>query len=818
MAKKRFSESMTAGDEFVVTAEFVPLPGHRLANFERFLTGYAEKKDRIPAGITLSGVTIPQSPGGVASMSPLDIYSLLERKGLWDDLDVIPHVTAKDHNCDAIETSLVGIRKLGLDSVLLLTGDKPAAAQGVFEIESIGLIEMVKEMNNAAFDKVRAGEFDSVHQFYIAAAVSQFKYTEASQMQQYYKMAKKVRVGADCLMTQVGWDWRKSEELLRYMKENKIDVPVLGNVYFLTTMTPAPRLMNEGKLPGCVVTDELFDKLKSETPERHIERAAQQVAMYRDLGVAGVDLGGIFDFDMLIDILEKAEEIGNNWRDHSDNLSFAPEGGWYLYDDAGKQRELSKPRAKLSKRNFGVFHNMLFEPGKGVRGPVKAVLGLSKGIRKGEGALETAFHSIFEKPMKSLLFHCEECGDCYLHENFSLCTIGRCEKGLSNAPCGDANPDGTCGNNENIQCVGELIYEAAASEGAQGLTTLATRINPPRIPALAGTSSILNNFFDRDHCRDLGLVQIGDNIHSLIPKVAAALKEITAQPDGFDKPSGALAFIISLISGQAKHNADYISLNVDAFVPDDAPVGTDAAAPAAELARHLARLVRKHGQGVPVCFDSAHITVLKAGLDEWRKTASADIAEPMLRLPSPADLDEAIAFRAENAFKLMVRLDRADTPDQLHQQADSIVSTATAAGFATSDLFIEMPVTPLMNDVPGESEGPSRTHATFQAIKKIKANTVMKNLHLAVGVADSRKKVPGRSVGICRAFVAAALPHGLDTIIVDTTKDYGITPAAGDLVKLVNTFAQQDGSAPARENTQQAIDAFCKANQKARIK
>ncbi|MCK5676533.1 MAG: methylenetetrahydrofolate reductase C-terminal domain-containing protein [Verrucomicrobia bacterium] len=38
---------------------------------------------------------------------------------------------------------------------------------------------------------------------------------------------------------------------------------------------------------------------------------------------------------------------------------------------------------------------------------------------------------------------CEECGDCYLAENFGFCTMGGYAKGLANAPCGDAKPDGT---------------------------------------------------------------------------------------------------------------------------------------------------------------------------------------------------------------------------------------------------------------------------------------------------------------------------------------------------------------------------------------
>ena len=85
MQQKRLRNLM-AQDKFVITAEYVPLPGHRLANFEKFLNGYGEKAAQIPDWAALSGVAIPQSPGGVASMNPLDIYAILEKKGLWGDL------------------------------------------------------------------------------------------------------------------------------------------------------------------------------------------------------------------------------------------------------------------------------------------------------------------------------------------------------------------------------------------------------------------------------------------------------------------------------------------------------------------------------------------------------------------------------------------------------------------------------------------------------------------------------------------------------------------------------------------------------------
>ncbi len=53
------------------------------------------------------------------------MIAAFQGKGLLDGLDVMPHVTCKDMNADAIVSSLMTLRKMGIENVLALTGDKP---------------------------------------------------------------------------------------------------------------------------------------------------------------------------------------------------------------------------------------------------------------------------------------------------------------------------------------------------------------------------------------------------------------------------------------------------------------------------------------------------------------------------------------------------------------------------------------------------------------------------------------------------------------------------------------------------------------------
>ncbi len=819
MTDKRLTlRNLTASrDRFIVVAEYVPLPGHRLSNFETFLKGYAEKRDQLPADVVVGAVTIPQSPSGKASMSPADIFSLLDKKGLWADLDILPHVTTKDMNLDAIETYLVGLQKLGIESVLALTGDKPAESKGVFEVDSIGLIQFIRQMNEKAFEKAKPGGFDKVHQFYIAAAVSQYKYTEASQMQQYFKMAKKIEAGADCLITQLGWDWRKSEELFAYLREEHISAPVFGNVYVLTTKTPAPRLMHEGKLPGCVVTKEFFEKLQGESMADSITRAAQQMAMYRALGAVGVDVGGLFDFDMLLEIVQQAEEIGAQWQEYRDNLNFGVPGGFYLYDENGNRRELSKPKPTFSKRSFDFFHNTFLEPDQGMHNSLRRTLGASQGLRKGAGGLYKLFYAGFEAPVKKMLFDCEECGDCFLVENFGICSMGKCEKGLDNVPCGDANPDGTCGSNAERQCVGELVYEAAASEGEEGLAKLQGQINPKRDASLEGTASILNYMFGKDHTKKVKLIQIGESLHASIPTIGAAMKElIDLGPSAYEQSSGALNFIRSMISSQVNHRAAYLAVNVDAFGEDDPKLSL-------ELMRQYVQLVKQYGRQTPVCIDSSSDEVLQAGLEQWYKDAPSDIAVPLINSVKTYTMDKVLPWRENYPFKFVgLLMEEKDTQadggfsvDNLFALARKIFQAATSKyGFTPDDIFFDTTVFPLAIDVPLAPGAPGYTYRAFEAIRKIMSDSDLKGVHTSLGISNCARDLPGRTIGVCRAYLAKAMEYGLDAAIVNVNHDYGFTEPAPDLLELVDAFAKQDGSA---EHTQKAIDLmgdFCRANRK----
>jgi 5,10-methylenetetrahydrofolate reductase len=815
---KRLSRALGKKDSFVILAELTGGPNFSFGPIEKFLTAFNDSSGKdIPAGFNFVGVTSPQSPGGVANIEPSDVHRYVVSKKLLGGLDFIPHVSCKDMNADAITSLLAAHKAAGVESIFVVTGDKPATAKGVFELESVNLLDEITRLNNNAYMSAKPQELGAVKLFSAGAGVSPFKYNEESQMQQYFKMEKKITCGAKFLITQVGWDWKKSAELIRYLKEANLDTPVIGNVYFLSTITPAPRLMHDIKLPGCFVSDELLAKVYSEKVDGHIERAAQQVAMYKAIGAAGADVGGVPNYEMFIKILKRAAEIGEDWQQYKDNLCWPAKKAFYLYDESGSRTKLSKLKKTFKHCFFNFMHFAMLDPEhKGFHCFKKTMKFL--GADKGKGFVYKAFFML-EKPIKYCLFDCEECGDCYLPENFSLCTIGGCEKGMDNAPCGDSTAEGKCGNNLDRVCIGDRIYKAAAAE-KDGLEKLRKIINKPRKPELEHTASIPNYLFGKDHTQKNPLIAVGELVHASIPKTGEIMKQLhELGEDAFTHPSPELNYIKALIESQVADGADYIEVNIDQFGESDLQM-------AAKLVKEYVKLVRKYGRSVPICIDSSDDNVLIAGIKEWYNT-SEKVAAPLVNSIKTYTIENMMPLKKHFDYKFIGLLmsggdatnpSTTDTIDNLCGLARTLYDAAVNKyGFKPEDIFFDSTVFPIAIDMPMSPGVPSFTYRAFNTIKRIKTDPQLKKCHFSLGVTNSVRDLPARKIGVTRAYTEVAMRYGLDAGIVNVAHQLGLKPADPELVKLVEAFSNMDGSSERLTEAMKLMGEFCSKNRKASI-
>ena len=316
------------------------------------------------------------------------------------------------------------------------------------------------------------------------------------------------------------------------------------------------------------------------------------------------------------------------------------------------------------------------------------------------------------------------------------------------------------------------------------------------------------------------LIQIGESLHASIPRPGAALKELVKQgASAFDRTSEPLNYIISLITSQIDNHADYLAVNVDEFAGDDPQ-------PALALMQNLVELVKKHGQNIPVCIDSSNNHILKAGLSRWYYNSPDNLAVPLINSVKTYTLDDVLPLRRQYPFKVIgllvddkkARTDGACSVDALYDMALTIFAAATQKyHFQPDDLFFDSTVFPLAIDMPMMPGNPGYTCRAFEAIKKIMTDPHMKGVHTSLGISNCARDLPGRKVGLCRAYLAVAQNYGLDAAIVNVTHNYGTIPPDPQLVRLVQAFADQDGAEPSNLHAMKLMTEFCRQTRKQKI-
>jgi hypothetical protein len=464
-------------------------------------------------------------------------------------------------------------------------------------------------------------------------------------------------------------------------------------------------------------------------------------------------------------------------------------------------------KKKFRQRFFDFMHRAILDPDYTGFKLFRGTMGLF-GTRKGKGFCYRSFYAI-ERGFKYLAFDCEDCGDCYLPENFSYCTIGGCEKGMDNAPCGDSTVDGLCGNNLERICIGEYIYKAAAAK-PDGRDKLRSIINQPRLHSLEHTASILNYLFAMDHTKAAPLISIGDMLNAYNPVTCTAMKQFSDSIGTTKSPNGALNFLKALILTQAAEGASYIAINIDALAKDD----PDAAA---EMIPPYIKLIRKLGKGVPVCIESRHEEALIAGLQEWYR-GDGHVAPPLI---GPIDISSdhtILTFKKQHDFSMICTLGDNDASpmeslvteiDKAADTAKEIVNKAiNEYRFMPEQIFFDAGTAALMKDLPESPDIANQTYKAFRVMKRIKGDSATKKCHCLLNTNLAMFGVPSRAVGVCRAYVARAMEYGLDSAFVDVTRHYGESPADPKLLELIDAYVEMDGSADKRANAEKLMSGL----------
>ncbi|OHB60759.1 MAG: hypothetical protein A2167_07045 [Planctomycetes bacterium RBG_13_46_10] len=332
------------------------------------------------------------------------------------------------------------------------------------------------------------------------------------------------------------------------------------------------------------------------------------------------------------------------------------------------------------------------------------------------------------------------------------------------------------------------------------------------------------------------LIVIGESIHASIPKTAEVMRQLVGLgPDAYSASSKPLDYIISLIELQAARpepgrrtgGADYIAVNLDAFGEDEPQLAVD-------MMRQYVKLVRKWGNGVPVCIDSSNDDVLVAGLKEWYDTEQK-VTQPLVNSVKVYTIDKMLPLKKARLPRgssggqdfdfafigLLMSEEKPTGPggshsvDELYSLAQQIFDMAVGKyGFKPSQIYFDSTVFPLAIDMPMEPGVPGYTYRAFETIKKIKSDPKMKDAHCVLGVSNCVRDLPGRKIGVCRAYVAKAMEYGLDAVIANVEHHYGSVEPAPELLELVDAYAKMDGSMERLNQAMELMGKFCQESRK----
>ena len=186
-------------------------------------------------------------------------------------IEPIYQITCRDRNRIALQSEVLTACSLGIDNVLILTGDHTSlgdhiAAKPVFDVDSVQLLKIASGMK--AGHDMMGNELYRAPQFAIGAVVNP-NFTPMDL--QLIKMEKKIKAGAEFFQTQAVYDPRIFEQFIS--KAEKFGVPIQVGVVFVKSAKMA-KFMNE-KISGITVPESWGKNLEGLTGEKAKEKCVE---------------------------------------------------------------------------------------------------------------------------------------------------------------------------------------------------------------------------------------------------------------------------------------------------------------------------------------------------------------------------------------------------------------------------------------------------------------------------------------------------------------------------------------------------------------
>jgi len=265
---------------FVVTGEVGPPKG---ASAEEILAGA-----RIMAPC-VDAVNVTDNQSAVMRMGSLAVSHLLKKDGI----EPVYQLTCRDRNRIALQSDILGAAALGIENMLLLTGDHTIlgdhpSARPVFDFDSVQLIRTAKGLVGG--HDLEGHELEGSPDLCLGAVVNPGSSNLETQL---IKMKKKIDAGAEFFQTQAVYD---PDSFARFMdRAGRLGAPVMVGIVPLKSAGMA-KYMNENvagvRVPDAMV-QRMADAPKADRRKVSAEMSADLVRRMKDMcqGVHLMPLG-----------------------------------------------------------------------------------------------------------------------------------------------------------------------------------------------------------------------------------------------------------------------------------------------------------------------------------------------------------------------------------------------------------------------------------------------------------------------------------------------------------------------------------------------
>jgi homocysteine S-methyltransferase len=280
------------GKKILATCEINPPKG---LDYQRMVEGARQLKE---AGV--DAVNITDNPMARVRMSSVAMAHILQREV---GIEAIWQLTCRDRNVIGIQSDLLGAAALGIRAVLALTGDPITIGDypkgtAVFEVNSTGLVRIVKGLNNG-FDLAEQNIGTKTH-FQIGTAVSP---SSKDLDKEIARLEEKLEAGADFVQTQPVFDAALAEKFMKRVAPLK--VPVILGLMPLRSSRHAEFMHNE--VPGISIPDWIRERMRKAPEEQASEEGIQIAAQLID-EIKGMAAGIHFyppmnRFDMVVRLM-----------------------------------------------------------------------------------------------------------------------------------------------------------------------------------------------------------------------------------------------------------------------------------------------------------------------------------------------------------------------------------------------------------------------------------------------------------------------------------------------------------------------------------